>query len=208
MLSFTLFFVVIKLIYTEANDNIKIDIVSHDSYFLGEGPFWDETIGALYHVDSFHNQICRLNVSTGNTERVGLGDYVSIVVPVADQTDKLIVTRRNQLLLLDWKTRVTQIIDNVGSEKFNDGFVDARGRLWVGTLRNNDWDSNAGAIPLGGGIWRLDGRKLNKMANYTLPNGMAWTNDNKRFFCADTMDRVVYSYDYDLNFGTICKRLE
>ena len=185
--------------------DVQVEYVSKDSYHLGEGPFWDERQSVLYHVDTFVGDVCRLNVTDGRTQRLHLRDYVSIIIPIEGQSNRFVVSRRNEIIVLDWKAETYRVLTDVGPEKFNDGKVDANGRLWIGTLRNSDPNTNNGAVRFGGGLYRQDGKRLTKVDTCSLPNGMAWSLDNKKFYIADTNEKLINQYDFDLKTGTLCK---
>lgn len=92
-----------------------------------------------------------------------------------------------------------------GKERFNDGKVDALGRLWIGTLLNAQ---DGSVVPGAGSLYRLDmnGKKGNftKMSsNFTLSNGMAWNDDNTLMYFNDSEDRKTYVFDFDLPSGSL-----
>lgn len=55
------------------------------------------------------------------------------------------------------------------------------------------------------GHYRLDGHKLIKIEPMSLPNGMDWRRDTMNFYIADMQERQIYSYDFDVASGAICK---
>ncbi|CAG2171375.1 unnamed protein product [Oppiella nova] len=183
--------------------------VSQNAYHLGEGPFWDDRTQSLFHVDVFYGDVLQLNVSTGRSQRFNVGNYVSIVIPVLNAPNKLVVSKRNYLIEVDWEAKSYRRLttNDIGVEKFNDGKVDALGRLWINSLVSLDYYTNDASVKDAGALYRLDGFELTKMDGYyTLPNGMAWNGNNTKFYVADTVERVIYVYDYDLDAGAIDNR--
>lgn len=92
-----------------------------------------------------------------------------------------------------------------GKERFNDGKVDALGRLWIGTLLNGE---DGSVVPGAGSLYRLDmnGKSgtFTKMShNFTLSNGMAWNANNTAMYFNDSEDRKTYVFDFDLHSGKI-----
>ena len=51
----------------------------------------------------------------------------------------------------------------------------------------------------------MNGINLVKVDRYSLPDGMAWSLDSKKFFVVDTNERLINVYDYDLRTGAIGK---
>lgn len=116
----------------------KVEVISEEKFDLGEGPFWDEKTNTLFHVDINNGDVCRTDPATKKTERYHLGDLVDLVIPYKNGDD-LLVGRRNTVVKLNWKTKQHQLIATVakdlnGRERFNDGKIDDKGRLWIGTL--------------------------------------------------------------------------
>ena len=187
----------------QTTGNLKVEIIGDQAFHLGEGPFWDERQSVLWHIDTFKGWVCRLDVKRRVTTKLNLKDYISVVIPIEKRENKFIVSRRNELIEFDWNLNSYKVIDNVKFEKFNDGKVDAKGRLWIGTLRNTVWESNENTIRNAGALYRLDGRKLTRIVTMSLPNGMDWSLDNKNFYIADTIERQIYVYDFNLTDGSI-----
>jgi sugar lactone lactonase YvrE len=86
---------------------------------------------------------------------------------------------------------------------FNDGKTDARGRFVAGTL-----DSKfAGPT---GSIFSLDTSLKCSVLEPAIgcTNGPCFSPDNKTFYCADSVSRVISKYDYDLAAGTVSNKRE
>lgn len=85
--------------------------------------------------------------------------------------------------------------------RFNDGKCDRAGRFWSGTMAI---DFTAGA----GSLYRLDpDLTWHKMLDdLTVPNGMAWSPDNKTFYLADSRRDIVYAFEYDHATGDLENR--
>ncbi|XP_071085154.1 regucalcin-like isoform X2 [Haliotis cracherodii] len=115
----------------------KIEVVVKNSTDLGEGPHWDDTIQSLYYVDMFVGDVHRYNAVTGEDSRLDLGDSVASVI-IPRQKGGFVVSQKTDLGLLDsWESgKVTSIAKvEADANMFNDGKVDASGRLWIGNKR-------------------------------------------------------------------------
>lgn len=58
----------------------------------------------------------------------------------------------------------------------------------------------------GGTLYILDGkRKEEKISKVSISNGLAWSENNKKFYYIDSEERNVKVYNFDLASGTICE---
>ncbi len=103
--------------------------------------------------------------------------------------------------------------------RLNDGSVDARGRLWIGTT-----NVNAGPIITGlpghsdgaGSVEQLACGALYRLARYgelrvladgiAVSNGIGWSPDSTLMFYVDSMRRRVDVFDFDLELGRLANR--
>ena len=83
--------------------------------------------------------------------------------------------------------------------RVNDGRLDRRGRLVFGTM---DEDPD-GARPLGQ-IWSFGGRGARVLASgVRIANSIAFSPDGRRMYFADTPEKRIRIYDYDLDSGVL-----
>jgi len=185
--------------------------VENEAYDLCEGPHYDEKLGLLLHVDINGHKVCKLNVTSHVSECIELTDLLTLVHPYAEGGDNFLVTQRNKIVHLNWKTKANEVIaevakDQGGKERFNDGKPDAKGVLWLGTIL----EGNGGVVPGKGNLYRYDGATktfVKQADNFTLTNGMTWSNDNKKMFVNDSEGRKIYKFDFDLERGTLSNKI-
>ncbi len=118
-------------------------------------------------------------------------------VQVAKRQDKLIVLT---VAVCEGGQIVHTIVDTIPAElerRFNDVTVDPEGRVFAGTMPFDNLDQRSGRL------YRLD-----RDASYTvvledvgIPNSMAFTSDGRSFFFIDSLDNVVWKFDYDRETG-------
>jgi sugar lactone lactonase YvrE len=189
------------------SSNPVIKTVTDDFSQLAEGPYWDEENRVLYYVDAVQGDFKRLDPTTRAVQKINVGNtLVSIIIPFADEPNNFIISRYNQLLKLNWTSGNTSVIATLppgpgGQERFNDAKCDPRGRLFIGTALEIN-----GFVPNGGAFYRLDGNNLTELARgFTVSNGMAWSNDanHTKLFFNDSEGRKIYSFDYNIENGTI-----
>ncbi|ODV90665.1 hypothetical protein CANCADRAFT_2396 [Tortispora caseinolytica NRRL Y-17796] len=85
----------------------------------------------------------------------------------------------------------------------NDGNVDRRGRLLVGTMNDNNENSPDGSL------FSYDHTKdeLKVLANgYYIPNGIVWNNASDAMYQIDSIVRTIYKFDYDIDTGDALNR--
>lgn len=83
-------------------------------------------------------------------------------------------------------------------ERMNDAKADARGRWWAGS---NAIDFTAGR----GQLHRVEADRsfTTVLTGLTLPNGLGWSPDNKKFYFVDTFAMKLWDFDFDLESGAI-----
>lgn len=160
---------------------------------LSESPQWSTREQALYWVDIPNGLLHRLDWQPGSHECVALPPPVTMVVP----GPRLLVTSGNSLLRFDWITRKSQQIAALALDparvRFNDGKIDPRGRLWLGTMALDEKSPIAG-------LYRLAGRTLEQvLADVTVSNGIVW--DAQTMYYADSGAFRVDAFDYDAESG-------
>lgn len=118
---------------------------------------------------------------------------------LALQRDGLIVAMKSGVALLDTAAGTFEHIarpESAPEMRLNDAKVDRAGRFWVGSMHDE------GAAPIGR-IFRLSADlQLDCIDDgFTIPNGFAWSPDNRRMYLADSPLRRIYVYDFDLGSG-------
>ena len=86
-------------------------------------------------------------------------------------------------------------------ERMNDAKVDSGGRFWAG--------STALDFTLGKGkLHVLESGREDRIVEtgLALPNGLGWSPDNKFLYFVDSMQRVMWRYDFDEVAGSISNR--
>ncbi len=88
--------------------------------------------------------------------------------------------------------------------RLNDAKADAHGRVWAGSLNNDDESQPVGEL------LRLAPDHTLHMADkgYCVPNGPAISPDGRLFLHTDSMRRTVYAFDLDGEMGTLHNKRE
>ena len=156
-------------------------------YGLIEGPR-PAPDGGLYFSD----------VRNGGVHRLDPDGSVSLVVPrrhgvggISLHADGgLVISGRNVCHVRDGTTRVLYERDDVGG--FNDLFADARGRVYVGSLRDDPFTINEGRQT--GDAYRIDGegRAVTLYEGVGLSNGFGFSPDGLRLYHVDSAAGAVF----------------
>ncbi|MFI2239601.1 SMP-30/gluconolactonase/LRE family protein [Streptomyces chrestomyceticus] len=165
---------------------------------FAECPTWDAADGTLLWVDMNEGGVHRYRPSDG-------GDTVTVV----DQPVAAALPRAGGGLVLSLRDGVA-VTGPDGSRRWltewaregvrgNDASVDARGRLWVGTIAGETspgWLARVDA----------DGTTHTAATGIQLSNGIAWSPDATRMYYVDTRTRRIDVFDYDLDTGKAANR--
>ena len=157
---------------------------------LGEGPLWHPAEKALYWVDIEGDCFHRYDPGTGKQESFPVGQPVGCLAFRKD--GGLVPALRDGLGFWDVENESLELIANPEKDRknarFNDGKVDRQGRLWAGTI--GDDDSSA--------LYRLDpdGTIQTMETGITISNGVGWSPDDKTMYYTDSAVRTIYAYDF------------
>lgn len=167
---------------------------------LGEGPLWHKAEEALYWVDIEGHCFHRFFPKTQIQEIFQVGQPIGCLAFCT--SSRLVLGLRDGLAFWDWSTGSIEIVANPEAgrkgARFNDGKVDGNGRLWAGTLGEDDQSF----------LYRLDsdGTIHTMETGVSISNGLGWSPDNRQMYYTDSPLRVIYSYDFNLETGSVSNR--
>jgi sugar lactone lactonase YvrE len=170
---------------------------------LGEGPVWCPREQALWWIDVQQPSLWKWTHATGATEHWSLPKPPANISILADG-GVLIFFRTRAAVFREGKPEL-EWLDlsalELGDERFNDGKVDRLGRLWVGTL------DRTVSRPLGR-LYRMDAKASFHVVDvgFPLSNGIGWSPDNRTMYFAETHERRIYRYEFDLATGSATNR--
>jgi sugar lactone lactonase YvrE len=169
---------------------------------LGEGPVWDARRHELIWVDVDRGLVHRRAPGRADVT-LDAGQPVGCAVPRAG--GGLALALRDGFALVEPGAREPRLVAPVEVDRhdtrMNDGAVDARGRLWAGTMSLHG-DTRAAAL------YRLDPdlsvRRM--LPGLSVSNGIGWSPDGATLYHVDTPRRRVDVYDFDDAPGAIAGR--
>lgn len=159
---------------------------------LGEGACWDAAARRVLFVDIKGRRLYRYDPADGARESWEAPGQIGFALPCADGT--LICGVQGGLFRFEPGngrfTRVLSLETDLPGNRLNDGYVDAGGHLWFGSM------DNAEAAPTGQ-LYRVgqDGRVAAHDAGYVITNGPAASPDGRTLYHTDTLRRLVYAFD-------------
>ena len=157
---------------------------------LGEGPLWAASERALWFVDIKKRHIHRFDPQTGAKRTFDAPSSSGFLAP---RGDGFIAGLQDGLYRFDPKDGSFSLLHRVDADRpgnrINDGALDAKGRLWFGTMDNGESEST-------GRLYRLDaGGPTVVDSGICITNGPCSSPDGKTFYHTDTLKKTIYAYD-------------
>ena len=178
---------------------------------LGEAPFWSEAEQVLYWVDIAGRRAHRLDPATGEGRSWAMASSCSGIIPSV--AGDAIVALRDGLHRLDLDSGATTPFaqpDPDPGNRSNDCRTDPQGRIWLGTMCNNlgpdgeprPLTRSSGCVYCVG----ADGTWTRLLSGIGITNSLAFSPDGTRFYCADTLKDVIWSFAYQPEGPTLSDR--
>lgn len=170
----------------------------------GEGPIWHDKENCFYWVDLLKGKYFKGNPDTLFVKEYSINQPLGVLA--IRQKGGFAMAVRDGFGLVDFAGEKLKLINpspekNNSRVRFNDGAVDPLGRFFAGTM---EWDGNEKI----GKLFRLNSDYSYTQINdgYYIPNGMGWSSDNKTMFIIDTLQHVMFAFDYDLESGEVSNK--
>jgi len=176
----------------------------------GEGAVWHAAHNAVYWTDINRFLVHRLTLADSSV-RTWFFDEPVTALSLTDRDDVLVVVLGSCAILWEPATDLRHApffkLAAWPTVRLNDARCDPRGSLWIGSMRNNvNPDGSAGeAGGKDGVLLRVDpdAKVTTWRKEIGIANTLAWNPDRRRFYFGDTLDNVVWAYDYDSSTGAI-----
>lgn len=170
----------------------KIDCAWDVKCILGEGPLWDEKRQCLWFLDIKSKTVHRFDPRTGATASIPAPAQISFI---GHAKDGFIAGLQTGLHHFSPETGgFTHLLSpepDKPSNRTNDATVDHKGRLWFGTMHDEEAASS-------GALYRYDERGLKKMdEDYVITNGPCLSPDGRTLYHVDTLKKLIFAFDVD-----------
>lgn len=171
------------------------------SCLLGEGVMWHQASDAFpsdgfFFVDIHGQDIHFLDQGWSDHQQWKLPERVGWLIESHDRTTWLVglqsgvarVRLSTSLEFIEWLVRP---FEGHLSLRLNDAKADTAGRIWAGTLNNDDEARDDGVL------LRIesDGRFSTVDANYKVTNGPAISTDGQLMLHSDSARRTIFAFD-------------
>lgn len=155
---------------------------------LGEGPMWDQRDKALWFVDIKGDAIHRFDPASGARRSWKAAENTAFLFPA--ESGGFIAGLTSGLFKFDPESGSFDRIASVDTEhpanRLNDGAVDPVGRLWFGTMDNEEKNRT-------GAFYRFANGQVSPtgVGGIIVTNGPAVSPDGRMLYLVDTFDRRI-----------------
>jgi len=185
------------------NPRPVVEVACNHPCVLGEGPVWDAKTQTICWVDILRGDIHQFAVSRKTHHVINVEHMVGAIALCRD--GNFIAALKKGIAFVHRETGRVTIVKNpeahLPGNRFNDGKCDPSQRFWVGTMALSE-------APAAGNLYMID-KDLSvnlKIGRVSISNGMAWSNDRRKFYYIDTPTREVAVFDYDDDTGSISNK--
>jgi sugar lactone lactonase YvrE len=161
---------------------------------LGEGPVWSAAERAVWFTDIKGRRIHRFDTVTGEGRSWDAPSNPGFLAPLAG--GGWLAGLKTGLHRFDPATGdftlLTTVEPHRPDNRLNDGYVDAKGRLWFGSMDDLETAPTGALYRVG-----ADGRPVAVDWDYVITNGPAVSPDGRTLYHTDTLARLIYAFDLD-----------
>jgi len=182
----------------------RIERVADTQDRLGETPLWSGETGELSWIDIEARRLHSLDVAGGGRVDTRSLPGGHLGCQALAGRDRRLVAIDRRLQFLDLESGALEpfaTVEEDGNTRLNDGRVDRRGRLWIGTM-------DIGLAERSGSLYRVDpdGTVERMMTGVIVSNGIAFSPDGKALYFTDTRRHLSFVFDLDLDEGAVSNR--
>ena len=169
---------------------------------LGEGALWDAARRQVWFVDIKGRRIHACREDGGDQRSWDAPSQVGFVAPL--EGGGMVCGLEDGLYRFVEQTGefapLAKVEADLPGNRFNDGHVDAKGRLWFGSMDNGE------TAPTGT-LYRFDGALVAGMdAGYVITNGPALSPDGRTLYHTDTLAKRIHAFHLTPNGALESKR--
>ncbi len=170
---------------------------------LGEAPLWDPATGTFWFIDIVRCRLIACEWATRQTTEwplPALGGGLALT-----RSGRLLVATQTGLFWFDRAMGEFEFFvdpePDVPINRLNEGKVDDRGRFWIGSM------CTLGRRPIGS-LYRVDpdGSTERVLSEIAVPNCLVWTQDRSRMLFTDSARKVIWSFAYEPETGSLSDR--
>lgn len=183
-----------------------------DRFALGEGPHWDAARNELLWVDIVGRRAFAYGPDDATPRSWGFEETVSAIVPRSNG-HYLVAAGRGVYDLDPADGHLTAVAEPAAEppeNRTNEARVDPRGRFWMASMQQNIGPDGEN-IPVrqsSGLLWCIDtdGSVRQVASGIGISNSLVWSPDETRMYFADTLQGVIWQYDWEADTGAARNR--
>ena len=173
---------------------------------LGEGVIWDHQTQRIWWTDILQSKLYRYDPTTKSLEQWETPERLCCFSPVKNKQELVCAFESGFAFYnpekdeLRWIKKLEQ--DNDGT-RFNDGRTDRQGRLWAGTMVE---DQNKASYK--GSLYCLhaDLTVSKSIDGLSITNSLCWSPDGSTVYHTDTPTQTINAYDFDIKNGRLSNK--
>lgn len=180
------------------NNENAVELVQRAQALVGEGPVWLAAEETLFWIDIKGLGIFALHPATGGVRSWPAPERIGALIPRARGGFVVLAKsgiKRTDVPFERFESVMHPDADRPGN-RFNDAKCDPQGRLWAGTMDDNEVEAS-------GRLYCMSDLKTIRRAkdNVNLSNGLGWSPDGRTMYFVETLRGVIWAYDYDVDDG-------
>ncbi|MCX6431213.1 MAG: SMP-30/gluconolactonase/LRE family protein [Actinobacteria bacterium] len=180
---------------------ISVRSISPDRSDCGEGPIWNPATKVVSWVDIYGSKWHQNSLEKGSISKTFVVPTI-IGAIVERASGGYLAAVKEGFAFLDTNENYSCVMDFLPKDqRMNDAKVDSKGRFWAGSTAI-DFTPGRGQLHL----LRPDMSMRVMETGLTLPNGLGWSPDNTSFYLVDSMEKMMWRYDFDEFSGEISNR--
>jgi sugar lactone lactonase YvrE len=177
---------------------MQVELVQREQALVGEGPVWLPDERVLLWLDIKGQRLFRHDPATGAARSWGLADRVGAVIPRTRGGYVLLAKRGVFTSDVPFEALVPECHPDgdLPDNRFNDAKCDPEGRLWAGSMDDNETKAS-------GRLYRFDSlaSPVRVRSDVNLSNGLGWSPDGRVMYFVETLRHVIWAHDYDVSTG-------
>ncbi|WP_419908890.1 SMP-30/gluconolactonase/LRE family protein [Hoeflea sp.] len=169
----------------------------------GEGVFWNPEDGRVWWTDIEGQSIWSFDPEDEKTANIPMRDRVCCFAP--RQNGGMIVAFADRVSLFDSQTgqedKIADYQPENGETRLNDGRTDRQGRLIVGGMNEVTGAADAEVLRID-----HDLTVTTLFGGVSCANSTCFSPDGETMYFADTPDREIVAFDYEISTGNVSRR--
>ena len=181
----------------------KMVVIADYGDLCGENPLWDSETRTLYWTDATGGRFYNYRLSTGQHSLLHEGLQINGFT--LNRPGGFVVTNNSGIYFWDGQKHIRAIVREIDGRpcQANDCIADPSGRLITGT-----WYYEAGSEYQLGQLIGVEttGRAKVLDEGIHLANGLGFSPDSSILYFTDSIQRRIYSYDFNVSDGSVRNR--